>query len=73
MKLIGFWGGAHGLAALSKVRQIPAVDAEEVVRCRECVNWRRYDDSPADCDMNMMRMEPDGFCSWGQRREDGDA
>lgn len=51
------------------VMTIPAVDAVEVVRCRECVNWRRYDDSPADCDMNMMRMGPEDYCSYGQRRE----
>ena len=55
------------------VRNIPAADVVPVVRCRECVNWRSYENRPADCDLNMVRMEPDGFCSWGQRREDGGA
>ena len=43
------------------VDSIPAADVAPVVRCRECVNWRRYENSPADCNMNMVRMEPDGF------------
>lgn len=63
---------APGLVTERDIDSIPAVDAVEVVRCRECVNWRRYENSPADCDLNMMRMGPEDYCSYGQRREDGD-
>ena len=81
LKLMGFWGG-HGIAALSKVRQIPAVDAVEVVRCRECkhgipeensikcVACADYDEKSGEwlgfCSWN----EPDWFCKDGQRREE---
>jgi hypothetical protein len=45
---------------------------EEIVRCRDCRfslahgngcgrNWDIYD------------VEPDGFCKWGERRDDGQA
>ena len=65
---------AREALALAKksIRKLPTVDAVEVCRCRECVNWRRYENSPSDCDMNMMRMGPEDYCSYGQLREDGD-
>ena len=58
---------------------IPAVDAVEVVRCRECVHSDIY---PEDTDNTMSLkclgiryggVESDWFCEHGQRREDGDA
>ena len=56
----------------------PAVDAVEVVRCKECKSWEQYNacdgSKPHRC-MNLnaifhMRTAPDDFCSHGERRTD---
>ena len=46
----------------------------EIVRCRDCVH-RVKDPDPIDPGWPMMcedtgrdMLEPDGFCSWGERR-----
>lgn len=41
---------------------------EEIVRCRDCKRWES-----GDCDWNHyyddpVDDQPDGFCSWGERR-----
>lgn len=46
------------------------VDAVEVVRCRDCVHWRKPD-SP--CPFGLLRFNtspPNGFCHLGERKED---
>ncbi len=57
------------------VHSIPAVDAVEVVRCKDCVCYPK--EYAADtwnfCSGTADDMKPDDFCSYGQRREDGDA
>ena len=49
---------------------------ETIVRCKDCVSYER-DPNPidpgwpmrcADCGRDML--DPDGFCAWGERRED---
>lgn len=47
---------------------------EEIVRCGDCVY---YTDSPAwpganECEFINRGVEPDGFCSWGERRANND-
>ena len=48
---------------------------QEIVRCRDC---KHYDpnDEPSEvfpnsywCDRLTVYMPPNGFCSWGERRE----
>lgn len=60
------------LAAACRIEQsIPAVDAVEVVRCREC----RFNTTEKKClnSDSIIRIPSDNdFCSYGQRREDGD-
>jgi hypothetical protein len=52
-----------------------AVDLPEIVRCRDC---KHYDpnDEPSEvypdrywCDKLTVYMPPEGFCSFGERRE----
>ena len=43
----------------------PTVDAIEVVRCKDCL----YRDGNA-CDYSAVYVRPNGFCQWGERRED---
>lgn len=49
----------------------PTIDAVPVVRCREC---RHYDNGccvvkHCEGDDNIIAMPPDGYCSYGQRKE----
>lgn len=48
------------------------VRRERVVRCRDCVHWRRPTDREGSrCTGAMAFVEPttDGFCAWGKPRE----
>lgn len=52
---------------------MPCERREEVVRCRECVHWRK----PTKCErskctgaMAYVEPTPDGFCAWGVRKEE---
>lgn len=66
---------------VDELSDLPAVDAAEVVRCRECVNSRIWSDPRYRfCERWRSRWNPtepmlvddENYCSWGQRREDGD-
>ena len=51
------------------------VRRERVVRCRDCVHWRRPTDREGSrCTGAMAFVEPtpDGFCAWGREREADD-
>lgn len=44
--------------------------AENIVRCRDCVHWRRPSDrerSRCTGAMAFVEPNPDGFCAWGRR------
>ena len=46
---------------------------ERVVRCRDCVHWRRPTDrerSRCTGAMAFVEPTPDGFCAWGKPREE---
>lgn len=45
---------------------------ERVVRCRDCVHWRRPSDrerSRCTGAMAFVEPSPDGFCAWAKERE----
>lgn len=59
----------------------PTIDAVEVVRCRDC----KYRSEYGECDCNSLYMDMEGdtigvgfvpkkdfYCSYGERREDGE-
>ena len=54
------------------VKEAPAADVVEVVRCKDCVYWEKGKDYEPYCNHfgNMMAdtTETD-FCSYGERRE----
>ena len=74
------WGNcADEIEALLKANdalwEIPAVDAVEVVRCKDCIH---YDTYFRKCYLfctheyhTELEVEDDHFCSHGERREDG--
>ena len=58
-------------AAANEVREIPAADVVEVVRCKDCKF--RYETASVvlNCSMNGIPVDDDDFCSYGERRNDG--
>ena len=63
--------------AIKAINNAPTVDAVEVVRCKDCkhfVQGEIYD--PCECmkwtvKFGVAYTTPDGFCSYGERRNDG--
>ena len=55
------------------VEAAPAVDAVEVVRCKDCIHYQKYPDYANECWHNagMLNVYDDCFCSRGERRSDG--
>lgn len=50
----------------------PTVDAVSVVRCQDCKNFRRNEENDPYCAdrRGLSAPEPDGYCSYGERREE---
>ena len=61
---------AHCVDSVSGVRYDER--REEIVRCRDCVYFDKYEnDEISVCyrfDNEQPIVEPDGFCKWGERR-----
>jgi hypothetical protein len=61
--------------AIKKIEAAPAVDAVEVVRCKDCKHFCPYEgeEHKGDCD-ELVGLEScvyeDDFCSYGERRAD---
>ena len=54
------------------IREVPAVDAVEVVRCSQCVNNPRIDTRTKGmvwCRKFRSEVSPNGFCSYGERNK----
>ena len=51
------------------LRDIPAVDAVPVVRCREC---KYHNKPPCPMRLSFNWTEDDDFCSYGKRKEGAD-
>ena len=55
------------------IERAPAVDAVEVVRCRDCKHWdsgKNESDSWELCCLHVTGTEPEDFCSYGEREGD---
>lgn len=60
---------AEGFTEANRViREMPTVDAEVVVRCKDCKNWHT-----TECALDYAMFEPtdDSFCSYGERKDGG--
>lgn len=80
---------AEGSAIFSCICQLddsPTIDAEPVVRCKDCEHFKNYGKTSLLVDGKNIkagwcyrrirydeeyRMPPDGFCSYGKRRHGG--
>ena len=56
-------------ALVEDIRQIKAVDAVPVVRCREC---KYHNKPPCPMRLSFNWTEDDDFCSYGERKEGAD-
>lgn len=52
--------------AYQEINMMESVDAEPVVRCKDC----KYADETAMCGYVTWYNKEDDFCSWGERKED---
>ena len=63
------------LEAILRVKAAPAADVVEVVRCKDCrFRSPKYDepDGYYGCDLKLLAIDLDCFCSEGERRKNGD-
>ena len=52
------------------INQFPAVDAVEVVRCRDCKRWEPHCNGKAGiCEKRKGVARANDFCSYGERKE----
>ena len=64
----------NGMVYANKLDEFPAVDAVEVVRCKDCKRVNGFPEKVIEpnevgiCRINMMAVKPNGFCSYGERR-----
>ena len=62
--------------AIDRIKELPSVDAVEVVRCKDCVRWNTiFDRTKAEYGLCQIRSQleatkNDDFCSRGERRTD---
>ena len=61
------WNGLLGL-----IEKAPTVDAVPVVRCEDCKDWGPGTRDVPICWETCEPMPPDGFCSYGKRKDGGD-
>lgn len=47
------------------VRRAPTIDAEPVIRCRDCFHFK----PSGECNNTGSSVTPDDFCSYGKRNE----
>ena len=65
----------NGMARLhvADIDAIPRVDAVEVVRCKDCVNYCGFEHCKNGiCDVDSVSKRavyPDDFCSYGERKD----
>lgn len=60
---------------VTKIRNLPAADVVEVVRCGQCMNWdtaKLYCHSPAGMSWCGEKAAKEGFCCFGERRNPND-
>lgn len=49
---------------------------EEIVRCRDCEHFgmfkpnKRYKAAPSCCKFQITLPDSDGFCAWGERKDE---
>lgn len=53
-----------------QVKDLPAVDAVPVIRCKDCKHWQ-CDDSESYCDeLGIFDTDMNSYCSYAKRKEE---
>ncbi len=65
------YGEDIGKAFADIVRNAPTIEAEQVVRCKDCKHRHEYRNSEyIDCDCtDFYEMDDDDYCCFGERKE----
>lgn len=58
----------HGVR--DALQNVPAIDAVEVVRCKDCKHFNPVEGGLPLCTMHLVAMAYNDFCSYGERRND---
>lgn len=62
--------------AMQVLDELPPADVVQVVRCKDCENWQAdWNPSIPDrhyCAVMDSMMKADDFCSYGERKDEGD-
>ena len=66
--------GHDAIEILAEIEYAPAVEAVEVVRCKDCEWWVRDEELHDECRCGYWKglfdfCKPNDFCSYGERRE----
>lgn len=73
-------GGRGWVVSLEDLANAPVIDAVEVIRCMECRHYHNHpnglcyanaEEKPNGTE-GIRCVEPDDFCSYGERRLNGD-
>lgn len=59
---------------IDTINDLPTVDAEPVVRCKDCIHYYADPWGYGNCVFEggvSRRTKESDFCSWGERKEDG--
>lgn len=61
----------YAYPAMGIIKEIPAADVAEVVRCKDCKYRRKNDENEPYCTAKDGLLHPsdDEFCSYGKRKE----
>ena len=57
---------------LHQVKNLPTADVVEVVRCKDCKHYEKWNDRTIICHKQVafLSMKPNDFCSYGERSTD---
>lgn len=59
-------------AIIRRINEAPTVDAVPVIRCRDCVEFRRWDDECGECYDGLAdgaMVSADGYCYAAERKD----
>ena len=58
--------------AESEIECAPTIDAVPVIRCKDCIRWRKsnFDTTVMVCDWDRYEKTENDYCSWAKRKDD---
>ena len=65
-------GQPIGKALRAMLEKSPTVDAVPVIRCKDCIRWRKsnFDTTVMVCDWDRYENTENDYCSWAKRKDD---